>query len=396
MDFSFPPEVEALRRRVNVFLDANWPSEYRRYAMNDSVARDLPAADVTIGDLDRETIRRFYLRLGEAGLLGFGIPQSAGGQGGGPLERYVVEFELAAAGAPFPNTALGTVAPTLVWLGDASLQQRFIPDIVSGCAEFALGYTEPEAGTDLASLRTKATLCGDGFVINGQKIFSSAVHYADYYWLAARTDAEATKHRGISVFIVPRDTPGMTITPLRTMSGIRTNIVFLDDVEVSVDNLVGVENDGWRVVTYALAHERYTAILASPILAAVDAAAEQFAHYRGDPGYDEVLGRLSMDARAARLLGQFAAWSASENRPIVAVASGMKVFISELRYRISRTVLDLLGADAVLAEGDPDAPAEGQFERMHRHAPITLFTAGANAVQRDIVAEVGLGMPRSR
>jgi 3-oxocholest-4-en-26-oyl-CoA dehydrogenase alpha subunit len=396
MDFTDPPEVEQLRERVRGFLDERWPRHYRRYAMNDTVSRDLQAPEVTLEGVDRAEIQGFIRDLGAAGLLGYGIPVSAGGRGGGPLERYAVESELAAAGAPYPSIALGTVAPTLVWLDVPGLQRRFIPEIVNDGVEFALGYTEPNAGSDLGALRTRAELAGDRYVINGQKVFSSAIHYAKYYWLAARTNPVAPTRSAISLFIVPSDTPGIEVTPLFTMSGIRTNIVFLDGVEVPAANLVGTQDDGWRAIGHALAHERYTAMMAAPLSAAVDACAEHFAGRLDEPAVAAALVRMEADCRAARLIGQHAAWTAAQGRPITAEASAAKVLVTELRYRVSRTILDLLGADAVLAEGDAAAPAEGQFERMYRHAPITLFTAGANAIQRDLVAEAGLGLPRAR
>ncbi|WP_432841510.1 acyl-CoA dehydrogenase family protein [Dactylosporangium sp. CA-092794] len=396
MNFEYPAEVEQLRERVRAFLDEHWPASHRRYAMNDTVSRDLQAPEVRLPGVDRTEIQEFCAKLGGAGLLGYGIPVEAGGQGGGPLERYVVESELACAGAPYPSMALGTVAPTLVWLGAVELQRRFIPQIVSGGIEFALGYTEPNAGSDLGALRTKAVRDGDDYVISGQKVFSSAIHYAKYYWLAARTDPRAPTRSAISIFIIPADAPGLSVTGMYTMSGIRTNIVFLDDVRVPAADRVGAQNDGWRAVGYALAHERYTAIMAGPLSMAAEACAAHFAARLHEPRVAEALVRIETDCHAARLVGQYVAWTAAQGRAVTVEASAAKVMITELRHRVSRTVLDLLGAEAVLAEGDAGAPAEGQFERMYRHAPITLFTAGTNAIQRDLVAEAGLGLPRYR
>lgn len=396
MNFDYPAEVEQLRDRVRTFLDENWPQSHRVYAMNDTVSRDLQAPEANLPGVGRSEIEEFLRLLGGAGLLGYGLPVAAGGQGGGPLERYVVESELACAGAPYPSMALGTVAPTLVWLDEAELQRRYIPEIVTQGTEFALGYSEPNAGTDLGALQTRAVRDGDEYVITGQKVFSSAIHYAKYYWLAARTDPDAPTRSAVSIFIVPSDAPGISVTGMFTMSDIRTNIVFLDDVRVPASSRVGAENRGWAAVGYALAHERYTAIMAGPLSEAPKACAEHFADRLHEPRVAGALVRMEEDCHAARLVGQYVAWAAAEGRTITVEASAAKVMITELRHKVSRTILDLLGAEATLGEGEPDAPARGQFERMYRHAPITLFTAGANAIQRDLVAEAGLGMPRFR
>lgn len=404
MDFELNPELRGLRARVRAFLADAWPVERRRYAMNDSIARDIAAAHPSLPGVDDQVVSAFYRELGRAGLLRIGFPERWGGTGGGPMARYVVQWEVASAGAPFPNTSIGIVAPTLLEFGSDELVEAFLPPIMEGRCEFALGYTEPEAGTDLAGLRTRAARVDDSYVIRGQKIFSSAAHYSEYYWVAARTDPEAPKHRGISLFIVPMESDGITVTPLHTMSGIRTNIVFLDDVTIPARNLVGAENEGWRYLTHALAGERYTAISPAPVIQALKGLFQGLRDVWGDHGeraggfttsHRGELSRLRADTRVAALLSARTAWLTHQGRPTVAEAAETKLWITELRHRLSRHALEMLGPASLLQEGHPDAVGEGQLERMYRHSFITLFTAGANDVQRDLIARVGLGLPRS-
>ncbi|HEX7825247.1 MAG TPA: acyl-CoA dehydrogenase family protein [Mycobacterium sp.] len=394
MDFTYPARSEQLRARLREFLAEHWPVDHRAYAMNDAVARDLAAMEFNSANTSPEEVRAFFKALGAAGFLGFGIPERFGGRGGDHLDRFVVQSELCAAGAPYPNIAMTMVAPTLLAVGSDEFLEEHIPRVVRGEVEYCLGYTEPGAGTDLASLRTRATRDGSDFVLSGQKIFSSSAHYADYYFLAARTNPDAPKHQGISLFLIPMSSPGISVTPLITVSGVRTNIVFIDDVRVPASTLVGRENAGWRYLTEALAFERYASTFASPLMQAYQAMTA----LDGEDGQrpDAALARLRADVRAAELLNLHAAWTAAQGRPPVTEAAASKLVITETRHLLSGTALARMGRSAVLDVFDPDAPAGGQFNLMYRHSVINLFTAGANAIQRDVIAQAGHGLPRRR
>jgi alkylation response protein AidB-like acyl-CoA dehydrogenase len=395
MNFAWPESVEAVRKAVRAVLEEAWPEELRLYSFNEQIARDLHGAETVLRGVDEARIRHLWRELGRADLFRIGVPEAMGGVGGGALERYAVESEVAAAGAPFPSVAIGVVLPTLLSIRRSELGDHLLPQIFAGEVEFAIGYTEPEAGTDLAALRTTATRDGDHYVVRGQKLFTSGAHYSEHLWAAVRTDTTVSNHAGISLLVIPMDTPGVSVTPLHTMSGTQTNIVFLDDVRVPVSFRVGEENRGWHYITHALAHERYTSLLSAPLTQAY-AALTRAVGSTSDPVTLERLAQLRAAVRAASLLSVRAAWKASTGATVVAEAAMSKVAVSELRHELAREAIDLLGADGLLTERNEDAPVGGQFERMLRHSYITLFTAGANDVQRDLIARLALGLPRSR
>jgi 3-oxocholest-4-en-26-oyl-CoA dehydrogenase alpha subunit len=393
VDFAWPQEYLDARERTRAVLERAWPQELRRYAMNDSVSRDVDGAEPTLEGVDHARIRQLWAALAEADLFRIGVPERFGGVGGGAFARYAVQSEVAGSGAPFPYVASGIVVPTLLHTQSEALIERFMPPILAGEIEFAIGYTEPAAGTDLANLRTSATRNGNGeFLVRGQKVYTSGAHFSEYLWTAVRTDPDAAPHRGISLLIIPMASPGITVTPLRTISGTRTNIVFLEDVHVSAENLVGEANHGWRYLTHALAHERYTALLATPVVEAYRQAAALVAD---DEGIAHDLARLRARTRVTTLLSAQAAWLASLDRPLVAEAALGKIVTTELRHDLAAFTVGALGASGLLTEEAAGPPALGQFERMLRHSWVTLFGAGANDVQRDLIARTALGLRRS-
>ncbi len=391
MDFTFPEDVRHFRSELRNFLDKAWPPDMRRFAMNDSVVRDL----------DSDPATSFKRALGRAGYLGIGLPQEYGGRPGGTLHRFVLQSELAAAGAPLNATAIGIVAPMLVRYGQESLTRQLVPGITRGELDFALGYTESNAGSDLASLQTQARLDGDRYVISGEKVFSTAAHIADYYWVAARTEKTDKKHQGISLFVVPLDAPGISISPLYTMSGIRTNVVHIDNVEVPVDHRVGDEGEGWRIIGEALDGERFAVMMVAPVIRAYQAVLEycRCATRAGkrlldDHAVASELVVLHSAIVAAYLNSVGIAWGTDRGESGSHDASALKVEVTELRLALSTFALDVLGTHGQLTPEDKAAPAFGELERMYRHAVITLFTGGANAVQRDLIARHGLGLGR--
>jgi alkylation response protein AidB-like acyl-CoA dehydrogenase len=286
--------------------------------------------------------------------------------------------------------------------GTPEQKARFLPRIAAGEIDFALGYTEPEAGTDLASLSTRAVADGDDFIINGTKLYTSGAHRAEYVWLATRTDPEAPKHRGVSLFMVDLKSPGITVRPLWTMDGGRTNQTFYDNVRVPRENLVGEVNRGWYYVAHALDFERITVFTVATIRVGFDelVAFIKQASYDGyalkdDPEVRDQIARFSVELEVAQMLSYRVAWMVSKGEHPNYEASMLKVFCTEFQQRLYHYGTRILGLYGQLTPGSPHAPAGGRFERGHRSAVMPTFGAGSSEIQRNIIATRGLGLPRS-
>ncbi|WP_424569145.1 acyl-CoA dehydrogenase family protein [Streptomyces sp. CH-036] len=350
--------------------------------------------------------RRLLRRIGADGLLGLGWPEAYGGQGRGPDEQFVFFDEAYRAGAPVSMVTLNTVGPTLMAYGTEEQKAYFLPRILGGDLVFAIGYSEPEAGTDLAALRTRAVRDGDDWVIDGQKIFTSNAQQADWIWLACRTDPEAPKHRGISIILVPTDSPGFSWTPIPTVGGVTTTATYYDGVRVPATNLVGEENGGWKLITSQLNHERVA--LAAIGMQAEDFYEEALAHARTP---DPATGRRRIHepwvrARLAEAYARLAATRLLNWRLVDAVgagvpapgeASGVKFAGTESAVEVYRMCQEAVGETALLRGGSPGCfGPDGELERMNRAAQINTFGGGVGEVQREIVATAGLGMIRGR
>jgi alkylation response protein AidB-like acyl-CoA dehydrogenase len=345
---------------------------------------------------------RLIRRMGQDGWLGLGWPVEFGGQGRGPIDQMIFVEESHWAGVPLPLLTLNSVGPTLMSLGTDEQKERILPGILRGVIHFSIGYTEPTAGTDLASLRTRAVRDGEEYVITGEKLYTSAIQYADYVWLAARTDPAAPKHKGLSVFIVPTDAPGFHWTPLRTVAGEFTSATFYDGVRVPASNLVGGENEGWRLITNQLNHERVAICPVSGILRSisdVEAWARDEKRADGSRVIDRQwvqvhLARLRARAEFLKLINWKVAWAAGQGlNP--ADASATKVFGTEFALEAYRLLLEIVGQAGYLPEGSPGAVLRGELERSSRSQTIFTFGGGTNEVQRDIIAMIGLGLPRA-
>ena len=353
-------------------------------------------------DSEEPPYKHFIRRMGEDRWLGLGWPAQYGGQGRGPIDQMIFVEESHWAGVPLPLLTLNSVGPTLMALGTDEQKQRILPGILRGRVHFAIGYTEPAAGTDLASLQTRAVRDGDEYVITGEKLYTSAIQYADYVWLAARTDPTAAKHKGLSVFIVPTDAPGFQWTPLRTVVGEFTSATFYDEVRVPAGNLVGQENQGWKLITNQLNHERVAICPVSGILRSITevqrwAQPETLADGRRviDQQWVQVhLARVQAKAEYLKLLNWKVAW-ASDKGLNPADASATKVFGTEFALEAYRLLLEIVGQAGYLPEGSPGAILRGQLEHNSRSQTIFTFGGGTNEIQRDIIAMVGLGMPRA-
>ncbi|MEW1637406.1 acyl-CoA dehydrogenase family protein [Streptomyces sp. NPDC093801] len=343
--------------------------------------------------------RALLRRIGADGLLGLGWPVEYGGRGRGPDEQFVFFDEAYRAGAPVSMVTLNTVGPTLMKYGTPEQKQYFLPRILRGETVFAIGYSEPEAGTDLAALRTRAVRDGGDWVIDGQKIFTSNAQNADWIWLACRTDPQAPKHRGISIILVPTDSPGFSWTPIDTVGGLTTTATYYDGIRVPAGHLVGPEHGGWGLITNQLNHERVA-------LAAIGMQAEDFyeaarAHARTP---DPVTGERPADlpwvrARLAEAHARLAAVRLLNWRLVQDVgagtlapgdASGVKFLGTESAVEVYRICQEVVGEEALVR--GPQAFLGGELERMNRAAQINTFGGGVSEVQREIVAMMRLGM----
>ena len=362
--------------------------------------------EALVGAHETSPVRReIFRQLGRDGMLGLGWPKAYGGQGRSAIDQFIFFDEAQRSGCPMPFVTLNTVGPTLMAHGSEEHKAAYLPGILTGDIEFAIGYSEPGAGTDLASLTTRATRDGDEWVIDGQKVFTSGANEADYIWLACRTNPDAPKHKGISIIIVPTDAPGFSFTPIVTVGNATTTATYYDEVRVPVANLVGTENEGWKLITSQLNHERvglaavgalsfqlYEEVLA---WAGETPAADESEATVLDQGWVQMdLARCHAKLEAMKLLNWQMAAAVAADSLAPAGASAVKVYGTEAVSDIYHLLLGVLGAGAHLREGSPGALLAGRVEAAARTAQINTFGGGVNEVQREIVAWTGLKMTR--
>jgi 3-oxocholest-4-en-26-oyl-CoA dehydrogenase alpha subunit len=390
MHLSYAPEQERLRSELRSYFAALMTPERRA---------GLEGGDYGDGKAYREVVRQ----LGRDGWLALSWPAEYGGRDATMMDQLIFTDEAAAAGVPVPFLTINTVGPTIMRYGTAEQKAFYLPRIAAGELHFSIGYSEPEAGTDLASLRTRAVRDGDSYVINGQKMWTSLIQYADYVWLACRTDPDAPRHKGLSIIIVPATADGFSWTPVPTMSGPVTSATYYSDVRVPASSLVGAENGGWPLITNQLNHERVALTSAAPILTAlreVTAWARETRLASGQRVIDSEwvqvsLARVHAKAEFLKLTNwRIASQAGAGLGP--AAASATKVFGTEFATEAYRLLMEVLGANAAVRDGSPGAVLAGRVERMHRSALILTFGGGTNEVQRDIVAAAALGLPISR
>ncbi|WP_235736412.1 acyl-CoA dehydrogenase family protein [Nocardioides alcanivorans] len=367
-----------------------------------------PALRAELAEHDLEfkggEVAAFRKAIGDKGWFGLNWPVEFGGLGLGAVHQHLLVSEFEYWGVPGPDLTVTSVAPMIMRHGTEQNKAEFLPPIARGEMICAVGYSEPDAGTDLASLRTRAVLdeATNEWVINGSKIWNSGAQRSTHEWLCVRTDPDAPRHKGISVIIVPIDHPGVTIRPLIAWSGYRTNEAFFDDVRVPADNLIGEVNKGWRYITGALDLERGALTNAGDLRRSVedlvDLARQPRADGRviaDDPVAVRRLAGLVADVEAATLMGYEASSLLAEGTIPTVEVSTEKIFTSELRQRIADTAMDLLGPEGLLAHRNPEAPLAGGFERLYRAAPLLRFGAGTNEVLRDVIAQRGHALPSS-
>jgi alkylation response protein AidB-like acyl-CoA dehydrogenase len=347
------------------------------------------------GGVYREVVRQ----MGRDGWLGLGWPAEYGGRGLGQLEQQIFVNEAARADVPLPAVTLQTVGPTLQAHGTQEQKDFFLPAILAGELHFAIGYTEPEAGTDLAALRTRAERSGDSYVVNGQKVFTTGAHDADYVWLACRTDPGAPRHRGISILIVDTADPGFSWTPIITHDGAHhVNATYYADVRVPVTRRVGAENAGWRLLTTQLNHER---VMLGPAgrIAALHDRVRDWAARRAGPDGEPLLGRPDVrralgQAYASLRINELLNWQVATAAAVdIADASATKVYASEQVQQLGQLLEDIVGR-----HGDPADPETAELSRwldiQAKRNTVLTFGGGVNEIQRELIATAGLGLPR--
>jgi alkylation response protein AidB-like acyl-CoA dehydrogenase len=382
------------------------PEEKRLLADARAYLRELVTEDVldeiggTEGGGPRYT--KVLRQMAADGWLGIGWPKEYGGQARPAIQQYIFFNEVQRAGFPIPFLTLCTVGPTLIKYGTEEQRQKILPAILRGECHFAIGYSEPGAGTDLASLKTRAVRDGDSYVVNGQKVFTSLANYADYIWLAVRTDPDAPKHEGISILIVDTKLPGVSLTPIHTLGGNSTNATYYEDVRVPASMLVGKENRGWKLITTQLNHERVALSAPGPVERFIEETLAWAKATRLTDG-QRVIDRPWVQANLAeafakievlRLMNWRQAWSVDRGELGPAEASMVKVYGSESFVQIYRRLLEVFGQAGYLRSGSPGAVLRGRIEQYYRTALVLTFGGGTNEIQRDIIAMIGLGMPR--
>jgi alkylation response protein AidB-like acyl-CoA dehydrogenase len=385
------PSIDALRAELR---------EYFAELVTPRVRAALDAEGPSWGP----TARALFRRMGADGWLGIGWPVEHGGRGRGPEAQFVFFDEAFRAGAPLSLVTLNTVGPTLMSFGTDEQKARFLPGILAGEIVFAIGYSEPEAGTDLAALRTRAARDGGDWVVNGHKIFTSDADGADWVWLAVRTDPDAARHAGLSILLIPTDAEGFSYTPIRTLAESGTTATYYDDVRVPAGNLVGAENDGWALITHQLNHERVAlAAMAGMCEETFDAVLAWACGPNGPggrrPADEEWVGMRLAEAyarlRAVRLMNWRLVSATAAGSPDAGDASAVKVFGTETAVAVYRLLAEVGGPAALIRGGHPGALVGGRLERMNRRAQINTFGGGVNEVQREIVAASRLGMRRA-
>jgi alkylation response protein AidB-like acyl-CoA dehydrogenase len=392
MDFEFSPEERGFAEEVEKFLDLHATPE---------------VADVTRENMaqivDTPARRAFMKKLSAQGWIGMTWPKEYGGQEKEGVYEYLLNEALARRGAPQIGKGAGIVGKTLIRHASDKLKREFLPQIVRGEIEFAVGYSEPQAGSDAANMQLKAEQVPGGWKLNGQKIWTTSAHFADWYWLGARTDPDKPKHDGISLFLIPMSHPGLTVQATPTIGDERTNTVFFNDVFVPDDYLVGKRGSGFQYISEALDLERFTMFTFSPIEQKFEEVVEYVKReerdgvpLREDPVTRQRIAQLATQCEVARVLGlRFVAASTTKGKPPTVEASEYKLYATQLSQRVANAALDLAGPGAQLRVHTGDAPLRGRPEMSYRYSVIDTIGGGASEIQKNIIARRKLGLPKN-
>lgn len=393
MDFEYTAEERAFQREVRAFIADN----AERGTVSD------PTREGMAQLVDTPERRAFMKKMSERGWIGMSWPKEYGGGEAPGIYEYLLNEELAAAGCPLIGKGVGIIGKTIIRHGNERLKQEFLPKILHAEIEFAIGYSEPNAGSDLASLALRATHDGaaGGWILNGQKRFTTSAHFADWYWVAARTDSEAPKHKGITLMLVPMDAPGITVQAMDCIGdNERTNEVFLDNVFVPDDYVVGEVNKGWYYVSEALDFERFTLFTVSAYVRKYEAvrgfireAMRDGAPMKDDPHVRRTVAWLATQVEVAKMHTLRVISKAAAGGVPNLESAMFKLFTTQLGQRIADEFLTMTGPDGSLRRGTAGAPINGRMENYYRYSVIDTVGAGTSEVQRNIIARRGLGLP---
>jgi alkylation response protein AidB-like acyl-CoA dehydrogenase len=393
VDFDLDPHEQAFADELDKWLAHN----------HDPAVMD-PTRENFAQLVDTPERRAFMKKLAAKGWLGMTWPKEYGGQELEGIYEYILNEALSRCGAPQIGKGVGIIGKTLIRHGSEKLKREFLPKILAAEIEFALGYSEPQAGSDAANMQLKAEKVYGGWKLNGQKIWTTSAHFADWYWVGARTDPGKPKHDGISLFLIPLDHPGLEIQSMPTIAKDTTNQVFFDDVFVPDDYLVGECGRGFSYISEALDLERFTLYTLSPVLERTRlliefarTATRDGAPLRNDPRIRRIVARIATDTAAARALSTRFVCAAKDVRgkPPTAQASQYKLFSTELGQRTCREALDVMGAAGQIREGQDDAPLRGRFEHAYRATAIDTLGGGSSEIQKNIIARRHLGLPKN-
>jgi alkylation response protein AidB-like acyl-CoA dehydrogenase len=387
MDFRLGSKSDSFRAEVRSFLDEHFSAEVIERAHRTGTMHD----------------RDFHRALGAQGWIAASWPAEYGGQERDPFEMTALRDELRLAGVPTDGMGLSMiVSQTIRRVGTDAQKRDFLPRALAGEIIMSLGYSEPDSGSDVASIKTRADRDGDEWVINGQKMFTTLAHEADFVFLLARTNHDVAKHKGLTMFLVPLDSPGIEIQPVHTMGGERTNATFYSDVRVHDRYRIGEVDGGWQVMTVALTFERggfglsdADRVWEQAVAWAESTRREDGTRVIDDPAVRERLAVMRINNEVAKLLAYRTSFVAAQGRLPGVEGSMNKLFYAESMIADSAELVDMLGAEGVLQRGEEDTPVEGWVEHLFRHAAVTTIYGGTSEMQRSIIAERGLGLPRS-
>ena len=396
MDFDFTTEQEAFRAEVEAFLNAN----------DDPDVFD-PTRENMAQIVDTPKRRALMKKMGEQGWLGITWPKEYGGQEGEGVYEYILNEALAGRGGPQIGKGVGIIGKTLIAHGSEFLKEEFLPKILANEVEFAVGYSEPEAGSDAAAMKLKAVETTGGWTLNGQKTWTTSAHFAEWYWVGARTNPDAPKHSGITLFLVPMDHPGITVQGIWTMGDERTNDVFFDDVFVPDEYVVGQLDHGFQYISQALDLERFTMFTFSPIKQRLDLLIDHVRSARrdgqplkDDPKVRSRIARLATTAEVARGMGlrvvdASVKAEASGGAPPTIESSEYKLFTTEFSKTLADASMDLGGPGTQLRVGTEEAPMAGRAESTYRYTVLDTIGGGTSEVQKNIITRRGLGLPKN-
>lgn len=389
MQIAYTPEQEQLRDELRAYYEQLLTDEIREALIQEEGC----------GPVHRQMVRQ----MAADGWLGIGWPTEYGGQGRSQIEQFIFFDESMRSGAPVPMLTINTVGPTIMQFGTQEQKDFFLPKILAGEITFCIGYSENQAGTDLAALTTRAVRDGDEYVINGQKMWTSLAGDADYCWLAVRTDPDAAKHKGISIIILDMKSPGITVDPLNLLSTHDINATFYDDVRVPASNVVGGENNGWNLIMNQLNHERVT-LCSSGLLEQSYQEVRRWAQTTKDADGTRVidhewvrlnLAKVHAGIEFLRLINWKVAWTATHAPLDVSDASTIKIYGTEFYLEAFRLMMEILGPRAYLERNSTGSVLKGRLEMNYRSLLILTFGGGTNEIQRDLIGMFGLGLPRA-